>query len=305
MTFNHNNYFERSFNLRPFFLILNIFFLFGLQLQVQVAKAAGGSSSGNGGIAKGAAAITTGINMVAGASYAAQCATQPPNIPACVMAALSFAQAKEDGKAKKAASTTQAGYQSNGGGAYDEFNSPDGAYAPFKEDFEKLGIKDEAGIYKYSDLRLAELKKMGVKINDKEGTITGPDGKTFSMSAFSSAKSMEDAGISKEEIAELGKIAKAVSDKYKVSAVGIASGGGGGGYSGSSSAASNREPFDFFGDREKPQAARTAGLSRTLASGESIGTQTDSIFEMISRRYQKKNAENIFVGPDGKANNDQ
>lgn len=252
-------------------------------------------------------AISAVTNNGVGVMMMSQCAP-PTSIMPCILGALSFLQSSESGRAKQAAARTQAGYQSSGGYddsrlAYDDFSSPDSAFAPFKDDLAQLGIKDEAGLYRYNEKKLAELNKLGVKINDKDGTITGPDGKKFSMSSLSSAQGMLDAGIPKEQIDQLEKLAKSVTDKYKVVSVGLASGGGGGGGGGSSSSSNHsnyRDPFaSLYGlDREKPQAARTAGLSRTLASGESIGTQTDSIFEMISRNYKKKSEENIFVKTD-------
>lgn len=289
-----------KFSIKSSFLILNVFIFLNTQLFFESAQGAAAPAAGTAaGLLAGAQAASASL----GSALMSICA--PPNVLPCILAALSFLQSKEHGKAKRAAATTRADFQSSGGyddsnAGYDDFSSPDSPFAPFKSDLEKLGIKDEAGLYRFNNDQLALLEKKGIKINDKDGTISAPGGKTFPLSAFASAKSMQDAGMPIGEINAIEKIAKTVTDKYKVSSVGLAGGGGGGGGSasyGNSNSDSYKDPYDLLGLREKPQAARTAGLSRTLASGESIGTQTDSIFEMVSRRYQKKNDENIFVGP--------
>lgn len=261
-------------------------------------QTAGQASSGAGGASV--------MNVATGAALDGMCATvtPPSNIPFCIMARLSFGQASEDNDARDAADNTRNRFDSN-------FGNPNGPgtttardeFGDATDDLAKLGIKDRLSLHQYTQAKIDELNTKGFKIDPKTGNITTPGGKSFPASTFSSAQSMIDAGMSKASVEEALKITKAIADKYKVNSIGLAGGGGGGG--GSSSSKSSASQFDpyaslYGSNKEKPKDAKTTGLSRTLASGESIGTQTDSIFEMISRTYKRKNAENIFVGPDNK-----
>ena len=80
---------------------------------------------------------------------------------------------------------------------------------------------------------------------------------------------------------------------------------GGGGGSGSSGGTKfvyddPYKAYDAFGKAlhgDKANGPQMQGLTRKLASGENIGSQIDDIFKMISRRYQAKTAEKIFVDP--------
>ncbi len=134
----------------------------------------------------------------------------------------------------------------------------------------------------------------GYKYNPADNSISTPKGK-FPASALASGQSMAAAGIiGKDEVGKADALIKAINDKMKVSSVGVAGGGGGGGSGGGVKYEyTNDTPL---GGMQKPKGPTTAGLTRTLASGELIGSQVDDIFEMITRKYQEKSKENIFVG---------
>jgi hypothetical protein len=145
---------------------------------------------------------------------------------------------------------------------------------------------------------ITKLAKNGYSVNPKTGIVTTPKGK-FPSAAFTNGQTMADAGlISRDQVSDVDiMINKALKDSYKVVSIGIASGGGGGSRSGQASVYQYEDPYkSLYGSREKPKDPRTAGLTRSLASGDSIGAGTDNLFEMIKRRYQKKSEEKIFVG---------
>jgi hypothetical protein len=146
------------------------------------------------------------------------------------------------------------------------------------------------------DNTLALLAKKGFKVDPKTGTLTDPKGKSHDLSSLGSGKAMADQGlIGAGDIAAADAEIKKLQDKMKVVSMGIGGGGGGGSGSKGNSYA-YEDPYKSLFAKEKAKAGTNAGMTRTLASGESIGSQGDDIFQMITRRYQQKADEKIFVG---------
>lgn len=135
----------------------------------------------------------------------------------------------------------------------------------------------------------------GVTLDSKNGVVKTPRG-NIPIKAFASVKSLVDGGyLNAEEGKELDAKIKKISDSLKP--LNFAAGGGGGG--GSASFKPTKLPDFNFGNnmnQERPREPATEGLTRSLATGESIGSSTDNIFEMIGRKYRQKNEEKIFVG---------
>jgi hypothetical protein len=189
---------------------------------------------------------------------------------------------------------TKAEYSANGD---DDFDFNTDLPAPIRDALPE-GVRDVESLRSELAKRQKENERFGYKVN-KDGTITTPKGK-ISIGALASGKSMHDAGlISADEIAVYDKKNKDLADKFKITSISVGGGGGGSGGAYKSSSYSYDDPYkNLYGNMggEKPNAPRTSGLTRTLASGESIGSQSDNIFEMIRRRYQQKSEEKIFVG---------
>jgi len=215
----------------------------------------------------------------------------------CVAAGLALVTVIQMAESSDSASNTKKEF-SAGGGDFDVDRNNDsggGGGGPGG------GGPEAAAAYSKAKKELDNLaKNHNLKFDPKNNTLTDPKGKKHNIAALGSGKAMLDAGlITPEQAAELDAELKKMQDKAKVIAVGIASGGGGGGGSTRATASYKYEdPYaNMYGNAgERANAPRTSGLTRTLASGESIGAQTDNIFEMVHRRYQQKVEEKIFVG---------
>lgn len=252
------------------------------------AQGASGSAALTGVMGAGAAAVSGAM----GYKELDQC--KPGNYIACVMAAGLFLQAGASAYSATQAFKTQ---KSVSGGA-----GPDagGDWGASPEVWGNYG--SEAGFNAALDQGIKTLENKGYKIDKKNQTFTTPDGKKSPLSALSSPKAMLNAGLIKpEDMPEAEAIAKKIADKLKVVSVGLAGGGAGGG-GGKSTSYVYEDPYAslYKSAKEKPNGPRTAGLTRVLASGESIGAQTDNIFNMIRRRYEQKKQDNIFVGDEKK-----
>lgn len=264
-----------------YLLMLSIIMVYSVGSVAQVEEAAGGAGM--------EAGVTAAINAGLGLSYSKQCTPSQPSY--CGLAALSFLQATKDLAAKKNAGKTKAAIQAGNSGFDTGFGGDVGSGGLSPQE-DKLLLETAKN--------LEHLKVKGFSVDPKTGAVTTPKGK-FPNSTFASAKTMADAGlIPADQIESVDATIKAVlKDSARVVSMGIA--GGGGGSSSSSSARTAAYSYDdpyksLYGDREKPNDPRTTGLTRSLASGESIGSQTDNLFEMIKRKYQKKSEEKIFVG---------
>lgn len=142
-----------------------------------------------------------------------------------------------------------------------------------------------------------------------KGTITTADGKTYSVSALSSPSGMAGAGISQDAInAAIASEKKIDADvKKKLGNLTVATDDGtiGGGGGGSGSKGSANDPAGFgAGGRGPATASKNQGYGRDpnqLAgmqknyNGEPIGVAGESIFNMMSRRYQLKDSQSSFL----------
>ncbi len=233
------------------------------------------------------------VNAQAAGGFKAKC--DVADKVACTLALLSFAAAGLDLTAKEEAGKTKSAVTAGSGNFNSGFGGDVGGY-----DGGQSGLSlEEQGLLLEVNKEIASLEKKGYKVDPKTGTVTTPEGK-FPASAFANGKAMADAGlISADQIGDVdAMIKKALNDSPKVISMGIGGGGGGSSNSGSrTSSYTYNDPYkSLYGQREKPNDPRTTGLTRTLASGDSIGSSTDNLFEMIKRRYQQKSAEKMFVG---------
>jgi hypothetical protein len=158
----------------------------------------------------------------------------------------------------------------------------------------------------------------GVKLDPKSMKIFDKNtGKTYDISKLTDAKSMEDAGFSKGDIAAAmdasSKAEKAAMKKLGLdSPVGIGaataengySDGGVGGLlsgkagsmSGDSMAGYNSRGLASSGGPIKAPSNQVAGLTKNF-NGERIGVSAENIFNMMTRRYKTKEKQNSFFDP--------
>ncbi len=265
--------------IRLYLFAFSIFFLPQLVVAADdagVQKPAGKNASD--------AFLTAGTNAGTGAMLAVQC---PTNKIACVMAALSFAQA---------ASSLTSGKSSVG--VAKSVTSPS-LYPTtvFGDGITGATIDQQMG-YAEGQLAagIAKLKTVAPKIDLAKGTVETPKGKV-PLSSLGSGAAMAKAGLADpSQIAEIDAQLKKMND-FKIPSMSGSTGGGGGGSGGSGKSAQYAMPsFEMPHEPgEKLAAPVAAGLVK-LANGEPIGTASDNIFNMIHNRYQKKVQEKIFVG---------
>lgn len=201
-------------------------------------------------------------------------------------------QAQEHGSAASSAGLT--GFQSNGLGGTTTATDPTNPYS---------AITNSDPNVKAVASTLKQLAASGV-YNPKTGTYTVGD-KTYKQSDFSSAGSMASAGFSKGMIdgalamnADAEKKAIAKLDKLKSSENGFVEGGGGGG-AGPVTSTDEVGAHQSIGKTKKNfdrEPTNLAGMSKNY-NGEPIGVAADSIFLMMSRRYQVKDSQESFFTP--------
>ncbi|MCC6276839.1 MAG: hypothetical protein IT289_02860 [Oligoflexia bacterium] len=122
--------------------------------------------------------------------------------------------------------------------------------------------------------------------------LGGGAGGSRGSSGFNTGIPQVDAG--------LGRIRRGLQDKFGVSGVDFEDGGGGGGGFGRSGGGSGN-PLDGLFGNEKREEGNVNGLTRTLASGESVGVAGDDLFGMVSRRYQTRHRAGSFLPPNAPA----
>ncbi len=171
----------------------------------------------------------------------------------------------------------------------------------------RLSVTDSE-IKKY----IEELNAKGINLDSKAGTITTTDGKKYPISAFSSPKAMAAAGMSP---ADVGAAAKALDGINKQLAAQIPSVGGGTGSSmevdssgggtsarGSAYQGSSGDGAPGLADYLAKLKANTTKGASDIAAGKAIrygdsmiGVESDNIFDMLHRRYQKLRSEGQFI----------
>ena len=211
------------------------------------------------------------------------------------MAVASFAQAGADLKGAKKSKNVASALDTGGGidgFNFDSFNSADNLLDNYEQLLNPAGL--ESAIAEGE----ASLAELGYDYNEETGQIDTPSG-GVSPSSLGSAQSLAEAGlISNAEAVASDQFAKKVANKFSVVKLGVKSGGGGSGGSYRRTASYDSELPDYsklFGSKSrKPQAAKTAGLSKSIG-GESIGVSIDNIFKMVHRSYGKMRDNRDFI----------
>mgnify|MGYP001579730566 CR=1 FL=1 len=250
------------------------------------------SGQGNAGSSAAQSVLTAGMNVATGAMLYTACkATTPPSIPLCVMGGLSVAQAGLDLLTSKSSKSAAQAFSNAPSGSADWENLDLGNGMTGGQLDDKLAFVDS----KNNALK-KDLAKLGVDVD--KGTVSTPKG-TKALSSLGSGKAMADAGlISVDQIDEIDAAIKKNQSKYANIAMNNSIGGGGGGSGGSRSPARFDLPAtdysSLFGEKEKPNAPKTAGLVKTI-DGQPYGASVNNIFDMIRNRYEIKTREKTFV----------
>ena len=221
----------------------------------------------------------------------------PVGIGLVVMGGLASLQAAGEGKTASQAGQTMAATD-----ALSNYNNGKAIDAP--------GVGENSSGFSQIGSELAKsfaAKKIPVTFDGKK--LVGPDGKKIGPDDVTSASSMAAAGLSKDQIAsisgELSKANKAAEEKYKLTtpSFGFSEGGGGGGAYGKNSGGNPNSAEAAYGAGGTGQRglsainskAATSGLTKDY-HGDPIGVSNDSIFNMMTRRYQLKERQDSFFG---------
>lgn len=255
-----------------------------------------GDSSNNSGASVNTAATSTQSSNSSGRTmamvsagllgYASYRAFAVKNYPMgamfAIMAVLALKQSKEHGAVANMAGSTADNTNGNGTGT-DTANATGS--------FSGLGpIADPNN-------------KTGARVTTS-GKVVTPDGKVYDPEKFGSQSSFSAAGFSPDQIAQAmamaDKINKSAAEKVKLGAMtganGYEEGGGGGGsvVTGSEDPALAAQGVAGLGKKKEREPADVSGMTKNF-NGEPIGVAADSIFVMMTRRYQVKDTQNAFI----------
>ncbi len=211
------------------------------------------------------------------------------------MGALAFMQAREMSKAAKKSKGTYGRINSKLDGDTDTDGDGDGTGDPSTD------LDPASASNLKASLKTAAAN--GIKVDLKNGQVTGPDGKVLKPSDLASADAMRRAGMSADDIMKAQKAIDQVSKDAQKKA-GYANysfaedEGGGGGKSGSKGDQNISISGGGLGAKggadSKRDPAQVAGMTK-LFNGEPIGVASDSLFDMIERRYKLKDKQDYFL----------
>lgn len=234
---------------------------------------------------------TMGVAVVS----AAQCG--PWNPAACGMAAAMFLMSSQAGKSSNSfgyaadhAAGNECTYSANTIGTCSSSNPYTAALSP--------GVINEGKLREDTAKVRESLSKGGFTVDVDSGKIKGPNGEMDVSNPASLEAGLGSDAYAKmvSQLKDIEKDAKAKVDQIKIGVASVENGGGGMGMI---------APADGYGQdgaegggayaakntvERNPSAA---GLTKNF-NGEPIGVAADSIFAMMSRRYQLKNTQKTF-----------
>ncbi len=234
-----------------------------------------------------------------GASYASMCSPKTPSN--CVKAAVMFAMGSQAGRSASSFQAPIDGAWSNAC-TYSTLGCGSAPYNPYTAALTP-GVINQGEADANAKEISATLEKGGYAVDANSGKIKTPTGELNANDpgSLEGALGSDGLGSLMGEVRNLEKDAKAKVDQVKQGAVtaalGFDGGGGGigvvseGGYdvdaNGGASVASRIERIR--------NPAQAKGLTKNF-NGDPIGVASDSIFEMMSRRYQLKSTQKTFFG---------
>lgn len=254
--------------------------------------------------ASGMASQAAGMFQSIGQGFMSCCSKNPG---CCAAAIAMFIKA---GKSNSQAGVNfgtglSADYTAGGTYAYDDYG---GGATSASRNADAAGREANSQAAKFAAmLKDMEAGKYPVKFDSKSNTFSDPNGKKYKSSDFDSDSSMAAAGIPKASIDDINgktkQVEKSVMEKMKTMAA-LAPRGEYedqsmmGSYSGNSQSAGNEvlAPGPQGVDRaaiQREVASSVLGMSKNY-NGNPIGVSVDSIFSMMTRRYQLKDKQNTF-----------
>lgn len=156
--------------------------------------------------------------------------------------------------------------------------------------------------YKTAISNFKKAEALGMKYDPKTNTMSLPNGKQVALSE----SGMANAGLGSAALAAAKKEADKLSEKIlsdmNKSLIGTMDADGSGSGSSASGNASSyeEEPMPGFAAPEPTEsladrsAASVAGMTKNF-NGEPIGVAGDSLFDMVNRRYQRKEKQDFFI----------
>ncbi len=232
----------------------------------------------------------------AGAYYASQCGPGSPS--ACVQAAVMFLMGSQAAKSAKSFNAPIANawdnactYSTLGCG-----NTPTNPYSASLTPGVINENKSDADAQNISDA----LSKGGYAVDLESGKIKTPKGNIGSDSSSLEA-SLGAEGLKglMGQVSDIEKDAKSKVDQIKNATAALGFDGGGGNFAIGEGGYGDGLDGGVASklDRLRKPAAQAKGLTKNF-NGDPIGVASDSIFEMMSRRYNLKNSQKSFFGPD-------
>ena len=281
-----------------------------------------GGGAGQAGSSSGAQQIMgAGLNLAFGAYAATKCNGTASSAIFCMMAAQSLMQATSLFGSGGGANNAGNGMSASAMPTYDNGSgsptTPPGLNSPFGGLGGPGGSTGGPGAPNATNINIpttpaavqaginglkSTLGKAGVTVGSNGQTFTLPDGKTVQANA-SGAAGLAAAGFSQGQIEAGMALSKTLQEKFKdqIKAVQMAGadGGGGGGLASRGPASEDgggfglkgRMPWDKTGRNKK---ASVSGMSKKLGD-DNIGVAGDNIFDMVTRRYKSKDAQNAFL----------
>ncbi len=261
------------------------------------------SASGGAGTAKAMGLVGAAVNAGVAAYFGSTCPKPESN---CAFAALYAVQTVSSlqGAASAGGSqgATASSFNPDFGSNLPNLNGPNtGSLTPAQE--QSLLSADPALAGPLANLNKANqaLKNAAVVISPDGQSMTLPDGQTMSLAGGAgsalSGLTPKQMAAAKSKLAQLTKKYEALYNVAPVATTasgaagikGITNGAGGSGDSGF-----NIKPFAFNMGVRAPASASIMGMSRNY-HGDKIGVAQESIFQMVSRRYQIERANHAFL----------
>lgn len=253
------------------------------------------------------------IGMVVGAGLAATAAyylaMTPPQYPTAAMYAAGsvLAIAASRHNSAKAAGNYQTSCELTAGGCGSSSGTTTGSTTGTSDSSNGNGGANGSMNASESSIRdtLRPLVAKGFNIDYKAGTVTTPDGKTFSGATVSSPSALAALGVSSKDALKFTDLSKKLEkDGLAKAAEGMLGDSVEGSGARKASAGGDSYPMGAMpglpggetglGINRDP--AQVAGLKTSL-NGEPIGVAADSIFGIVDRRYELHQAKGSFLTP--------
>lgn len=283
-------------------------------------NSANANMSGSASNASSQAALGGALNAAQAGYFWSMCG--PHNGWACALGAMASANAAMSFATSKKQAKTAADLSCNAIQACNSVNDliggnldlpgENGSFGSGSSGFNNNNYKEF--INQVNELDLAarnlqnQLAQKGYQYDPATGSVSSPDGTSYSSSDFSSPESMSSLGMDQNSINEVlkgthayGEVKKkGLIDKLKLKGFDSFGGSGNSSYANTNTDNGiNPALRDLMkqmnGTNGKARDISSAGLSKRLANGDKIGVSGDDIFKILSRKYSDKRKEKAFL----------